>query len=122
LSVGFEYIFISGDNCAAQCCGVDPGGDRVRIVVSHGWIVFTKCASSRAIAVKARDIAAKLNEALAIEVRRLPHLARHKGWSRLRARFGCRRVRVSAGAHIEWRSRSFRVLQHSNLRRQVTIE
>src|SRR5437773_2043110 len=115
VSVGLEYIFISGYNCAARRRGIDPGGHRVRIVVSHGWIVFTKRASSRAVAVEARDIAAKLNEALAIEVRRLSDLAWHKGWSRQRARFfvlrcGCRSVHVGAGAHIDWGSRAVRVL------------
>src|SRR5437867_3593543 len=70
--VGLEYIFIPGYNRAARRCGIDPGGHRVRVVVSDSRIVRTESASSRAVTVKPGDIAAELNEALAIEARRLP--------------------------------------------------
>src|SRR6267142_5216493 len=75
VSVGLEYIFVPGHNGAARRRGIDPGGHRVRVVVGNGRIVLAERASSGAVAVKSRDIASELNEALPVEARRLPHLA-----------------------------------------------
>src|SRR5215510_3931032 len=119
--VRLEYVFIPGYDRAAWSRGIDPSGDRVRVVVSDRWIVFTKRASSSAVAVEPRDVAAELHEALAVEARRLPDLAGSEAWTR-RCSCGCSSVRVNAGTHIDWRVRTFRVLQHRNLRREITVE
>src|SRR5262245_52191272 len=122
VAVGFEYIFVSCYDCAIRGCGIDPRSQRVRVIVSHGWVVLTKRASSRAVAVESRDVTIELNETLAVEAGGLANPAGHKGWSRRRARFGFRSVGLGAGAFIDGGSRTFRVLKQGNLRRDVTIE
>src|SRR5262245_35222162 len=76
VAIGFEYIFVSCNNCATRRCRIDPSGQRVRIVVSHGRVVRTECASSRAVTVESRDVTIELNEALAVEAGGLADPAR----------------------------------------------
>src|SRR5262245_21387701 len=71
VSIGLEDIFIPRYERAAQRGGIDPGGQRIRVVVSDRWIVLTESASSGAVAVKPGNIAAELHKALAVEVCRL---------------------------------------------------
>src|SRR5262245_52419025 len=78
--IRLESIFVSGHNRTARRCGIDPGGQRVRVIVRDRRIVLTERASSRAVAVKPCDIAAELDEAFAVEIRRLTDLARPKAW------------------------------------------
>src|SRR5262245_25695473 len=121
VSVRLEYVFIPGYDRAAWSRGIDPSGHRVRVVVSDRWIVFTKRASSSAVAVEPSDVAAELHEALAVEARRLPDLAGSEAWTR-RCTCGWGRIRVDAGTRIDWRARSFRVLQRRTLWREITVE
>src|SRR5262245_25399427 len=62
VAVGFEYIFVARHNGAARRRGIDPGCNRVRVVVGYRWIVFAERASARTVAVETRDVAAELNE------------------------------------------------------------
>ena len=80
MSVGLDDVFVPGHDRAARRRGIDPGGHRVPVVVGHGRIVRTERASSGAVAVEAGDVAVELNEALAVEARRLPDPAGRNVW------------------------------------------
>ena len=121
MSVGFEYVFVPGHDRATRRCGIDPGGQRVRVVVSDGRIVLTDRASSRAVAVETCDITAELNETLAVEACGPPDPAGRQAWRSRRIR-GYSSVRAGAGAGINRGSRTFPILQNRNLRREVTVE
>ena len=72
VSVGLDDIFVPGDDRAARRRRVDPRRHRVGVVKGDGRVVRTERASAGSVAVKPRDIAVELKEALAVEARRLP--------------------------------------------------
>src|SRR5215470_931416 len=123
MSIGFEYVFVSGHNCTARCGGINPGRQRVCVVVGNSRIARTERSSSSAVAVEPGNIAAELNEALAVQARCLLDLARRKTWrSRHAWFFGRRSVFIIWTEGIHGRSRTFGILHHRNLRREITVE
>ena len=79
VSIGFEDVFVAGHDCAVRRRWIDPGRQRVAVVVGDRRIVGAECASAGAVAVEAGGVARELHEALAVEACRLTDPSRRQG-------------------------------------------